>query len=219
MNSATLSQTPLFRHTSWNSQPLTDGSWVRLDPGTLGEAHATFLAALKELDIKGIPLQNALNLDATDFRVALGLETATAPISSTYNTGRAQAWACLLHFQVLDMLLAIHYPKLPALNHLSSLPEPTYQKPKQALNLLKPLVAWWEKLATFKSRIQSPPNGGPQAVTPSSLSQVESLCPVLAFAEIEAKTHETKTFKNLQAMAAGLMWILEAFMVPPTHQS
>ncbi|KAJ7854876.1 hypothetical protein B0H13DRAFT_2358226 [Mycena leptocephala] len=119
MTAPRLSRTPLFTSNYWASQPLDDGSWINLPSDALGAGHAKFLDALKELDTAGYPgFAHAADLDCIDFSLALGIALEPALVAqagsyqSGYNAGRARAWAYLLHFQVLDFLLAGDHPRL-----------------------------------------------------------------------------------------------------------
>ncbi|KAJ6567630.1 hypothetical protein DFH09DRAFT_1081073 [Mycena vulgaris] len=72
--------------------------------------------ALKELDtVSFYHNPETLDIDSVNFCVALGLFTTNSQLQSSsnaYSTGCAQAWACLLHFQVIDLLLARDYTNL-----------------------------------------------------------------------------------------------------------
>jgi hypothetical protein len=117
MSEYSLTQTPLLRRNCWISVALSDGTWFTLPADALGADYAHFLNALKVLDWAEYATNpNTLDLDEIDFRIALGLPVTMSQLagtSRTYSQGRAQAWACLVHFQVLDLLLArdqLHSP-------------------------------------------------------------------------------------------------------------
>ncbi|KAJ7672241.1 hypothetical protein DFH06DRAFT_1319668 [Mycena polygramma] len=215
-----LMSSPLFGAVCWSCLPLHDGTWTLLPPDTLGPDHATFLAAVKQLDMAGFPPDSPVDLDGAQFRVALGLDSSLShliPASKTYNDGRALAWECLLHFQVLDLLLAHDHPNVAVQPYVT----PSLQKSTSAAKFLKELIDWNSHARKFTGQLAPhiagdiSPSSAPNASTdsnshPSQLEAgIESLISVLHLSDIEGETLTSKTFKNLQAMAAGLMWVLE----------
>ncbi|KAJ7483128.1 hypothetical protein B0H11DRAFT_2279896 [Mycena galericulata] len=218
-----LSETPLFKQNSWRTQALTTGSWRELEPLALGDPYAPFLTALKGLDVDGFPSASTYNIDSQDFHSALGLGADNGIMSPTYNTGRAQAWACLLYFEVLDLLLA--WAGAPSMQAERPFSNPSLMQPRQGIKIIKPSLQWRENLDSLIKQISKTDDInstqplsqiiGPKSTdrhhlpTFISATQIESLRPVLDYTEIQAKTLKTKTFKNLQAMAAGLLWVLE----------
>jgi hypothetical protein len=95
---------------------MVDNSWINLPDDTLGPAHSKFLAALKQLNTLGYPDSGSYAVDP-DFCIALGIPidpviAQNAGNNSTnYMEERALAWACLLHYQVLDLLLGALLPR------------------------------------------------------------------------------------------------------------
>ncbi|KAF7335891.1 hypothetical protein MSAN_02326100 [Mycena sanguinolenta] len=204
-----LTDTPLFQQTCWLSQAFIDGTWADLSPSALG-SYAQFWAALKQMNLIAVPSRNALNMDATDFRIAVRLDSPPSGwhIPKQYNNGRAMAWACLLHFQVLDLILASDFPHLTKPAAVTPVPC-TFKNPSSARRLIDPLCQWTMHIQTLKEELETKPSPSLDAPTLQPKSTVDSFAPVLAFSQIEGQTLKAKTMKNLQAMAAGLVWILE----------
>ncbi|KAF7345498.1 hypothetical protein MVEN_01568300 [Mycena venus] len=203
--SCRLTETPLFRQTCWRTQALLDGSWAHLPPDALGNDHAKFLAALKEMDAVAVPQSSIPGNDDSDFRVALRLDPGTK--QSSYNNGRALAWACLVHFQVLDLILATNFQRLTQPAVVTPI-HPSLNEATAALRLIKPLCGWTTHVKGFIEELNHDDGApGEEIQLPSSV--VESLAPVLAFSKIDNKTRKAKALKNLQAIAAGLVWVLE----------
>ncbi|KAJ7179714.1 hypothetical protein C8R46DRAFT_1029157 [Mycena filopes] len=202
-----LSHTPRFLSTCWLTQALVDGSWATLTPSDLNEGYATFLAALKTMDERAVPEYSPFDMDGIALRTALGLHPSPEPFPSGYDTGRAQAMICILHFQVLDYLLASDFHHRCPLSVLTPA-LPTFKHPKAAIRILKPLRAWDRVLESLQTKLEE--QSEPAAEEAHEFTaQPESLSPMFALSRIEARTHKLKVFKNLQAMAAGLLWILE----------
>lgn len=76
--------------------------------------------------------------------------------------------------------------------------------------LLRKLAQWNRHLIGFSELLK---NGPPEVTTTSSPDTeaplLESLGAVLNFSKIKEQTLASKALKNLQGMAAGLIWILE----------
>ncbi|KAJ7711642.1 hypothetical protein B0H16DRAFT_1816509 [Mycena metata] len=211
-----LTETPRFQKNCWLTKALVTGSWADLPPDALGSEYSHFLAALKELDQTGVPPPNPLDLDGSDFRVALGLDPLNGAIPSNYNTGRAQAWACLLHFQVLDLILATDFPHLSEASLLTPL-APGFVNDKAARKVLNPLKTWQRQFKAFEEAVEKMPG---EVALPSSgvelreqgapaTPQAESLLPLMAYTKIRNISAKFLAFKNLQAAATALVWILE----------
>ncbi|KAJ7842987.1 hypothetical protein B0H14DRAFT_2586032 [Mycena olivaceomarginata] len=87
-------------------------------------------------------------------------------------------------------------------------------KPGSVLQLLKKLARWNEHLTGFSTQLK---DDLPEVTATSSpetqIPLVESLDAVLNFSKIKGKTLAAKALKNLQGMAAGLIWILEGHLV------
>jgi hypothetical protein len=60
-------------------------------------------------------------------------------------------------------------------------------------------------------------NTGAPILSDSTDGAAESRKTVIAFSKIEGQTSQDKTTKNLQAMAAGLVWILEVISAGLTY--
>ncbi|KAJ7145454.1 hypothetical protein C8R46DRAFT_1313063 [Mycena filopes] len=206
MSRPKLSETPRFRNTCWLTKALKDGSWSSIPPASLG-SHAAFLVALKEMDHVAVPAANLLDIDGQDFRIAVGLEALMGEFPKNYTAGRAQAWVCILHFQVLDLLLATDFPKLSEPSVLTPLPT-TFKYPASAIKFLKPLKNWDKHLTTFLGELVPTADSGEEA-PPSNAEAPESLDPIIVFSKITGTGNKVVALKNLQAMAAGLLWILE----------
>ncbi|KAJ7752407.1 hypothetical protein B0H14DRAFT_2635784 [Mycena olivaceomarginata] len=128
--------------------------------------------------------------------------------TTSYSEGRAQAWACLLHFRVFDLILATQFRTIV---QPFSMAGHTPSQLRTSL-LLEPLCRWPSKLEQFNEQLQSShleKNTGAPILSDSTDGAAESRKTVIAFSKIEGQTLQDKTTKNLQAMAAGLVWILE----------
>ncbi|KAJ7713566.1 hypothetical protein B0H16DRAFT_1478618 [Mycena metata] len=136
--------------------------------------------------------------ESYDFRLGLGLEGAREYKHAHYIFGTGRAWMCLLHFQVLDFMLVIGSSPSPAST------EPSSVGPLELTSFKHPRGAFHAMPGSLPSNIIE------IDFIRSSDTPVQSLAPVVAFAQVEANSLETKTFKNLQAMQAALAWILEA---------
>ncbi|KAJ7718896.1 hypothetical protein B0H16DRAFT_1897431 [Mycena metata] len=191
------------------------GHWL-LGRSSAGCSWIGVFTALKELDQTGVPPLNPLDLDGSDFRVALGLDPLNGAIPSNYNTGRAQAWACLLHFQVLDLILATDFPHLSEASVLTPL-APGFVNDKAARKVLNPLKTWQRQFKAFEEAVEKMPE---EVTLPSSgaelreqgapaTPQAESLLPLMAYTKIRNISAKFLPFKNLQAAATALVWILE----------
>ncbi|KAJ6463629.1 hypothetical protein C8R47DRAFT_1326983 [Mycena vitilis] len=233
-----LFDTPYFQSICWRTDIMANGSWIKLDPHALGPEYACFLAALKKLDAVAVPKPKAYDMDGSEFRAALGLQDLASdiPKSTTYSLARGQVWACLLHFQVLDLILATDFPSLCKPSSIESIP-PTFRNINAVLGVLEPLSKWVLHLNSLKAQLNGPdtlstsataaatPDGQPlpssgtangqeaASGTPDSPTKkgtvIESLQALVAYSEIEGITLKSKTFKNLQAMATAIIWILE----------
>jgi hypothetical protein len=85
---------------------------------------------------------------------------------------------------------------------------------------LEPLCRWPSKLEQFNEQLQSShleKNTGAPILSDSTDGAAESRKTVIAFSKIEGQTLQDKTTKNLQAMAAGLAWILEVISAGLTY--
>ncbi|KAJ7649547.1 hypothetical protein DFH06DRAFT_1331910 [Mycena polygramma] len=232
--------TPCFQSICWRTDIMADGSWIKLDPHALGPEYACFLAALKKLDAVAVPEPKAFDMDGAEFRAALGLQelASNIPKSTTYSLARGQVWACLLHFQVLDLILATDFPSLGKPSSIKSIP-PTFRNINAVLGALEPLSKWVLHLNSLKAQLNgsdtpstpatavATPDGQPlpssstvngqeaasgakqQDSPPKTGTVIESLQALVAYSEIEGITLKAKTFKNLQAMATAIIWILE----------
>lgn len=106
-----LTQTPLFREIHWNSEAMVDGGWKTITAAEVGPNYAPFLATMQNLDTAGFPVDD-MNCELVDQRITLGLPTRFPSLASrnlgstsSFTTGESQIWACILHFQVLDLIL------------------------------------------------------------------------------------------------------------------
>ncbi|KAJ7721593.1 hypothetical protein B0H16DRAFT_1473769 [Mycena metata] len=135
--------------------------------------------------------------ESYDFRLGLGLEGAREYKHAHYIFGTGRAWMCLLHFQVLDFMLVIGSSPSPAST------EPSSVGPLELTSFKHPRGAFHAMPGSLPSNII-------EIDFIRTDTPVQSLAPVVAFAQVEANSLETKTFKNLQAMQAALAWILEA---------
>ncbi|KAJ7015878.1 hypothetical protein C8F04DRAFT_1363282 [Mycena alexandri] len=160
-----LTETPRFQSSCWLTKALVTGSWADLPPGTLGSEYSNFLDVLKELD-----------------------KTGNGALPSNYNAGRAQAWACLLHFQVLDLILATDFPHLSEASVVTPL-TPSFVNKKAARKVLKPLKTWRSQFEAFEKEVENMPE---EFALPSSGAelcedgapvplQAESLLPLMAY--------------------------------------
>ncbi|KAJ7603859.1 hypothetical protein DFH06DRAFT_1151586 [Mycena polygramma] len=123
-----------------------------------------------------------------------------------------------------DLLLAYEHPNLT----VRPFDTPSLQNSSSAAKFLDGLATWHSSLQRFTDLVDadvgsrpdtSPSSGGtvagiatPSTSAPNLLARpsVESLISVLHLSDIEEDdTFTSKVFRNVQAMAAGLMWVLE----------
>ncbi|KAJ7121853.1 hypothetical protein C8R43DRAFT_1150681 [Mycena crocata] len=206
-----LSNTPTFRNYRWMTTAMQDGSWKQLTEEQLLPEFTPFLLAMQQLDTAAFPHESA-DSDVMARRRALGL--AAGPASSSdrtkFSTGEGQIWATLLHFQVLDLVLC--WRGFPRTNHKTPLSSasPTLTN-KNAKFFVKSLVDWTDKLADLEKDINEDIDDMNTSSDPAATSDVsaESWVPLLALAQIKGGTRKARTYKNLQAIAAALVYIFE----------
>ncbi|KAJ6621828.1 hypothetical protein B0H10DRAFT_1945091 [Mycena sp. CBHHK59/15] len=208
-----LSDTPLFRKIHWNSRTMQDGTWKTLTSAQVRPDYAPFLAAVQLLDTAGF-LADIMDCDLVDRRLVLGLSLSYPGIGATsigsksnYGTGESQVWGCILHFQVLDLILS-WMGFAPNENHL----DPTNSEPLpkgHAKHFIKSLLQWPSKLAELDQELLEEDVESGSVVFPTGSNDAESLSPLIALTQIKGVTRKAKTLKNLQGMATALMWILE----------
>jgi hypothetical protein len=207
---------------------LEEHSWVHINPLDLGPVHGPFLAALQELNETGVP-PDFPHPDTADFRLSLGLNTIYAPsappLRSHYNPGCGKAWIYLLHLQVLDFLLLQYHPTIALPATVTPFPAKPLIKNGNGAKVFVPaypLFHIWSGLQMMKNLANWPlhldkllnelkgtaPSAALTAVAVED-SPLESLGPILCLSRFQAQTLASKTYKNLQAIAAGLLWILE----------
>ncbi|KAF8180936.1 hypothetical protein K438DRAFT_1841489 [Mycena galopus ATCC 62051] len=211
---STLTETPLFTQNYWSSQPLADNSWINLPNDTLGSEHSQFLAALKQLNTIGCPDPRSYTVDP-DFCIALGipidptLAQNAGNNTTNYTSGRALAWTYLLHYQVLDLLLAV---KLPRQIHRPFAKATVSQWSQPTITLLRKLSQWDTDLARMNATLgrgSAPPSSITDPAPPPADHPAESLGLAMQFSDIRDEAQKILAFKNIQAMATGLVWILE----------
>ncbi|KAJ7174708.1 hypothetical protein C8R46DRAFT_1081619, partial [Mycena filopes] len=203
-----LTETPLFRGTRWRTQALVDGSWRNLPDAVLGPKLTHFLPALKKLDTDWLP--SPLRWHTYEFKDGLNLSPWT---QTSYSVGRGKAWMCLLHFQVLDWILAMECPESTTLSTAEPRRVDAFPYSNGVFNSLR---LWTSRLDPFQAWLSSTSFRPPVLLPPSS-AHMQSLPAVLAFAqhdprrnkEPEHKTKEFKALANLLGMKAAFAWILE----------
>ncbi|KAJ7815262.1 hypothetical protein B0H14DRAFT_2603644 [Mycena olivaceomarginata] len=209
-----LTFTPLFSRNFW-AEPLIDSSWINLPSNVLEDDHVLSWI------LRGYPAPAHIgDYDGIDFTLALGIPLPPAlishadPYDSGYNTGRARAWAYLLHYQVLDFLLQSSHPR----TNLDPIEQTNISFSRPTHMLLKKLQDWPRYLDAFKALLPKSPSAGDPPEDPARTSIIEdmdleesaeSLRPILHFSELQENTLASKAFKNFQAMASGLMSVLE----------
>ncbi|KAJ6611654.1 hypothetical protein B0H10DRAFT_1952873 [Mycena sp. CBHHK59/15] len=208
-----MSDTPLFRKIHWNSRTMQDGTWKTLTSAQVRPDYAPFVAAVQLLDTAGFPA-DIMDCDLVDRRLVLGLSSSYPGIGATsigsksnYGTGESQVWGCILHFQVLDLILS-WMGFAPNENHL----DPTNSEPLpkgHAKHFVKSLLQWPSKLAELDQELLEEDVESGSVVFPTGSNDAESLSPLIALTQIKGVTRKAKTLKNLQGMATALMWILE----------
>ncbi|KAJ7180198.1 hypothetical protein C8R43DRAFT_1229808 [Mycena crocata] len=206
-----LSSTPRFREYCWITQAMQDGSWKQVSAGQVPPEFGPFLVAIQELDTAAFP-HESLDLDAIGRREALGL--SAGPISgnkSKFSTGQGQIWATLLHFQVLDLILS--WNGFPRNNHsnLFSSGSTALLSNSQAKHFVNSLTEWPEKLSELEKDINDDEKEVNIAseTTVQSQASAESWVPLVALSQIKGGNRKTRTYKNLQAMVAALVYIVE----------
>ncbi|KAK7001645.1 hypothetical protein R3P38DRAFT_2795600 [Favolaschia claudopus] len=230
MSEPRLSETPLFTRNCWSSQPLVDNTWHQLPNDVLREPYSAFIAAIKVLDCAGYPDYRLPTLDG-DFCMALGVscppavELNTGNNKTNHTAGRALAWMYLLHFQVLDLMLAALYPRETAVSvtqcakehwtqptikvslFLPSLLELDFHS-SFVPQLLKKLQRWNEFVSQTKSLISSRSTSS-ASTDPIDGDAAESFGLALKVVGLEKDIEQSVLFKNMNAIAMALVWILE----------
>ncbi|KAF7343637.1 hypothetical protein MSAN_01984400 [Mycena sanguinolenta] len=194
-----LTETPLFQEVYWASEPLIDGSLPQIPPDALGPRYSPFLVGMQELDVAACPDPHRMDIDWIEFRHALRIPLPPTYLSlivnptGNYTNGRARVWIYLLHFKILDLLLAPLYPRRN--------PRPFSALPGAKLGgsadkVLRKLCKW-------------PASIGLESLI-ALLEPPSSLWSILNHAKLAGeKSHLAICHRNIQSCAAGLIWILE----------
>ncbi|KAJ7191911.1 hypothetical protein B0H12DRAFT_1082750 [Mycena haematopus] len=212
-----LTETNVFRNTYWTSEPLATGTWPDLPSEALGSDLSLFVAAMHHLDNLACPEADdgTTDLDVYEVRHHLGLEVPPEITQSfgdtltNYTTAKELVWIYLIHFKVLDLLLTPARPRTnPRTFEISACPRIGGSAHKLLTKLgnwptaLKELVAILDASALPAVPYSSVPPQ-PLNVTP------ESLPAILNYDKSKAQAHMTASENNIQAAAAGLLWVLE----------
>ncbi|KAJ7819230.1 hypothetical protein B0H13DRAFT_2378473 [Mycena leptocephala] len=217
-------RTPLFLNYCWRSDAFINHTWAEAAADLEGINH--FSKFLQKLDIDEFPRMESMDLDNAIFRAHLGLENQFGEVATTFNSKASYAcWTTLLRFQVLDLLLSMTYGVSDAPCIIA--PPPTGSS---ATDLLRALAKWPEhlqslqrarlKAKTKRLALKNKPDITKEIPVPEENEDdvvdesLEGFNPVLALSGMHATTLATKTEKNLQAMGAALMWILESRALP-----
>ncbi|KAJ7658373.1 hypothetical protein DFH06DRAFT_1131363 [Mycena polygramma] len=217
-----LTASPAFRQYQWRSDPFIKNTW---QDAKLDGIYAKFRRTLIWLDSEGFPLDTG-NLDNATFRAHLGLPNSyniEIDYKQGYTTKAAGAfWTSLLRFQVLDLLLSVDSEY-----GVSDLPSPSEPPPAgtHPKHLLAALTKWPTCLEALKKEFSIHPavSKGQTLTTEQTLTSLTSSTEkaisgfwklLEALAEMHGSTLAAKTLKNFQAIATGLMWILECEALP-----
>ncbi|KAJ7662041.1 hypothetical protein DFH06DRAFT_1325365 [Mycena polygramma] len=212
-------RSPLFRDYPWRSDSFIDGTWA--NDASKVDQFKNFAKFLEKLDQNAFPRADSLDYDKATLRALLGLPNVhNIQVQGIGLNSKAvyACWTTLLRFQVLDLLLSVR-------NGVSDVPSPVCPPPtgEGPSSLLKALAKWPEHLQMLKKARSTEKKKREKTATqtPAQVEEdedvnttFEAIAPVQVLSGMRGRTLTSKTYKNIQAMGAALMWVMESRALP-----
>ncbi|KAJ7606592.1 hypothetical protein DFH06DRAFT_1347973 [Mycena polygramma] len=212
-------RSPLFHDYPWRSDSFIDGTWA--NDASKVDQFKNFAKFLEKLDQNAFPRADSLDYDKATLRALLGLPNVhNIQVQGIGLNSKAvyACWTTLLRFQVLDLLLSVR-------NGVSDVPSPVCPPPtgEGPSSLLKALAKWPEHLQMLKKARSTEKKKREKTATqtPAQVEEdedvnttFEAIAPVQVLSGMRGRTLTSKTYKNIQAMGAALMWVMESRALP-----
>ncbi|KAF7343639.1 hypothetical protein MSAN_01984600 [Mycena sanguinolenta] len=220
MTARRLTETPLFQDVYWSSEPLIDGSFPQIPSDALGLRYSLFLVGMQELDVAACPDPQRIDLDSVEARHELGLPVppgypcVMGNLNAQYTIAQARVWLYLVHFKVLDLLLAPIYPRVTLRTFSKS---PSVKLGASVDIAIRKLEKWRDSLPNLVALMQpvSAPSVLPQPLIDARDSPAKSVWSILDYAKSGDKSHLATCHRNIQSSATGLIFAPSAYNGAP----